>query len=546
MTRILLIQPPIRDFYLTVKRTIPYGLMCIAAALRREGFSVEIVDGLATNRSRIIPWPREMAHLAPYYGREDRSPFGLFHHFRHFGYSFEHIGKVARESGAFLVGIASLFTPYAREALETARAVKRFHPDCAVVMGGHHPTALPAAVLADPAVDYVIRGEGEAALPDLAKALKEGGDVSGVPGIGFRRAEGGIHASPPAMMADLDAYPLPALDLMKHAFYRRGGKGGAVITASRGCPLRCSYCALAGSPLTYRRRRVESVAAEMAGAVGGGGAGFIDFEDENLTLDRDWGRRLLAEIHRRFRGADLELRAMNGLYPPSLDGEMIQSMKTAGFRILNLSLSTTSSAQLRRFNRPDVRDGLERALRHAGRLGLQAVSYIIVGAPGQSAEESVADLLYLAERPGLAGVSVFYPAPGSGEYARCQKEGILPPRYSLMRASALPLSHTTSRTEAATLLRLGRILNFIKALAADGIDLPPPRRNVALHMPETDRREAGRRLLAWFLGDGKIRGVTPDGRVYEHLTARDLSRRFLQGLEAVDSIRKMISSRSRG
>ena len=32
MVDILLIQPPIRDFYLTAKLTMPYGLACIAAA----------------------------------------------------------------------------------------------------------------------------------------------------------------------------------------------------------------------------------------------------------------------------------------------------------------------------------------------------------------------------------------------------------------------------------------------------------------------------------------------------------------------------------
>jgi len=42
------------------------------------------------------------------------------------------------------------------------------------------------------------------------------------------------------------------------------------------------------------------------------------------------------------------------------------------------------------------------------------VGYIIVGAPGQNALDSVDDLLYLAERPVIAGVSVYYPAPGSG------------------------------------------------------------------------------------------------------------------------------------
>ncbi len=547
MDKILLIQPPIRDFYLTAKRTIPYGLMCIASALRREGFAVEMFDGLAAGRSRIIDRPPEMAYLDPYYGREDRSPFGLFHHFKHFGYSFEHIGAVARDSGAFLVGIASLFTPYAGEALETARAVKRFHPDCAVVLGGHHPAALPAAVLADPAVDYVIRGEGEAALPVLAKALKGGMDVGTVPGIGFRKGDGGLHLSAPAMMPDPDDYPLPALDLMKHAFYRRAGGGSAVVTASRGCPLKCSYCCLAGSPLTYRRRSVASVTAEIERAVNDFGAGFIDFEDENLTLNREWARRLLAEIRGRFRGRNLELRAMNGLYPPSLDAEMIRLMKTAGFRTLNLSLGSTSLSQLRRFNRPDVRDGLERSLVLAAEVGLEAVTYIIVGAPGQSPRESAADLNYLAERPTLAGVSVFYPAPGSADYAACEAAGLLPERFSLMRASALPISHATDRTGAATLLRLGRMLNFMKGLAADGLDPPAPSRNVRSRLTETDRRAVGSRLLAWFLGDGKIRGATSDGKVYEHVADPDLARMFLQGPAAAGgSIRKMMSSRSSG
>lgn len=547
MDKILLIQPPIRDFYLTAKRTIPYGLMCIAAALRREGFSVEIFDGLATGRSRIIDRPLEMAYLDPYYGREDRSPFGLFHHFKHFGYSFEHIGNVARNSGAFLVGIASLFTPYAEEALETARAVKRFHPDCAVVLGGHHPTALPEPVLAAPAVDFVIRGEGEAGLPMLAKALKGGMRLEDVPGIGFRKEDGRFHVSAPAVMSDLDDYPLPALDLMKHAFYRRAGRGSAVATASRGCPMRCSYCSLAGSPLPYRRRSVPLVMAEIEWAATDFGVGFIDFEDENLTLDRRWGRRLLTKIHDRFGRRRLELRAMNGLYPPSLDAEMIRWMKRAGFRTLNLSLGTVSPSGLRRFNRPDVQDGLERALGCAHTQGLDAVTYIIVGAPGQPPHESVADLAYLAARPTLAGVSVFYPAPGSADYGKCSAAGLLPDRFSLMRASALPISDVTDRTQSATLLRLGRLLNFIKGLTAEGVDLPAPSRDVRPRLAETDRRALGKRLLGWFLGDGKIRGAAPDGRVYEHLIDADLARMFRQELDAAGgSIRKMISSRSRG
>ena len=63
MPDILLIQPPIRDFYLTAKRTMPYGLASIAASLRQAGFSVTILDALATDKARVIAWPSEMAFL---------------------------------------------------------------------------------------------------------------------------------------------------------------------------------------------------------------------------------------------------------------------------------------------------------------------------------------------------------------------------------------------------------------------------------------------------------------------------------------------------
>jgi len=191
MSDIALLQPPIEDFYLTAKRTIPYGLACIAASLEKDGFSVEIIDGLATNKSRILPWPEEMAYLKPHYGRPDISPFALFHKYRHFGYSFDHLGKLAKQSGAFLIGISALFTPYHESVLKVAAAIKKQHPDCCIVVGGHHATALPEAVMNCAAVDYLIRGEGEIALPQLAAAIKNGhaqniDQLSLIPGLVLR------------------------------------------------------------------------------------------------------------------------------------------------------------------------------------------------------------------------------------------------------------------------------------------------------------------------------------------------------------------------
>ena len=534
MSDILLIQPPIRDFYLTAKRTIPYGLTCIAAALIESGYSVDILDGLATSKARVRELPEQMGYLRQYYGKPDRSPVALFYDYKHFGYSFEHIGSKARESGAFLVGISSLFTPYMRQAIQTAEVVKAYHPDCKIVLGGHHPTALPQSVMESGAVDFVLRGEGEVSMPLLAGTLAEGGRLDTIPGIVFRQEDGTLHINPPVQMQDPNNFPLPAFQLVNQRFYRRKQGGSMVIVAGRGCPMRCSYCSVGEkSFLKHRKRSVQSVIREIEQAVDQGNIGFIDFEDENLSLDRRWFLELLSAIQNRFGSGRFELRAMNGLYPPSLDEDVVREMRTAGFKTLNLSLGSTSSEQLKKFNRADVRESFNRALNLAEDFGLNAVGYVICAAPFQRAADSISDLLYLARRRVLAGVSIFYPAPGSRDFDLCEDHDLLPIEFSCLRSSALPLSHTTTRKEAVTVLRLARILNFIKSLLDQELPVPDASSAPIIVDDPADRLDTGKRVLSRFLADGRIYGVTPEGEVFEHNISKKLSRQFRAGLMTI-------------
>jgi hypothetical protein len=209
-------------------------------------------------------------------------------------------------------------------------------------------------------------------------------------------------------------------------------------------------------------------------------------------------------------------------------------MKTAGFKTLNLSLGSTSEEQLARFSRADVRPAFDRALNLAERFGMRAVGYVICAAPFQRSEDTISDLLYLAERRVLAGVSVFYPAPGSTDFGLCQKHGLLPDHFSGMRSSALPLSHTTSRKEAATLLRLARILNFMKSLLDAKTPVPDASpEKIRIDNPDS-RIEIGKQLIGQFLNDGRIRGVTPQGTVYDHLISKSVSREFVARLPQIN------------
>jgi len=52
-------------------------------------------------------------------------------------------------------------------------------------------------------------------------------------------------------------------------------------------------------------------------------------------------------------------------------------------------------------------------------------------------------------------------------------------------------------------------------------------------MDPANRIQAGRGLLALFLADGRIRGLTPDAEVYDHHVDAALCERFLSGLRKI-------------
>ncbi len=544
MTDILLVQPPIRDFYLTLKRTIPYGLSSIAAALKNDGFNVTLFDALASKKSKPIEMPETFSHLNGFYKCSDLSMFSLFHQYKHFGYSFEHIGKTARDINPILVGISSCFTPYADEAIETAHIIKKFLPTCKIVLGGHHPTVFFKETLEHTCVDFVLRGEGEASMPLLAKAVKNGLPLDKIPGMAYENPDGSMFISEPDWINDLTTLPLPDMTLVNSNFYRRNGRRSTTIVASRGCPMKCSYCSVSSTSAhgPFRQRDVKSILKEIEAQASSDDIGFIDFEDENLSLNKKWFLDLLEGINTIFKDNKIELRAMNGLYPPSLDEQIIVAMKAAGFNTLNLSLGSTSTAQLARFKRNDVIKAHELAVGLAQKHGLKSVSYIIAAAPGQTASSTLNDLMYIARLNTLAGLSIFYPAPGSLDYGYCEKNNLLPGHFTQMRSTALPISDTTTRLEAVTLLRLSRILNFIKHLKGSRQELPKAEPCSATKIDYGyDREWLSISLLKWFLYDGKIRGVSKNGNVYEHLVDTSLTDLFAAFLKK-DTVRPIISS----
>ena len=471
--KILLIQPPIQDFYQTSIRTQPIGLAYLAASLKREGHEVEILD-CQTEKKRSIPIPLELSYLKDFYPFNDRSPFKLYSGYYHFGMDWNEIRKRVEDSKADVFGISSSFTPYHGEALEIARMIKDWDRIKIVVMGGAHVSCDPEGVLRCPFVDYAILGEGEVRFPLLLGQIGKGKlkNIEKIDGIGYRK-DGEIQINPlQNFIQDLDSLPHPARELLDLDRYRIRKKRSTMIITSRGCPHGCSYCSthlIMGD--SFRMRSPEDILQEMIECQREYGIEIFDIEDDNFTFDEKRAKRLMSLIIETFGEGNLELSAMNGVSFASLDGELLRLMRKAGFKTINLSFVSTDPYTKEKMKRPKTMTGFDEILAEAERVSLQVIAYAILGMPGQTVEEMVDTLIYLMGRKVLIGPSVYYPTPGTPLFERCKKEGILPSHLVQWRSSAFPIeTKEFSRLDLLTLFRLARVINFIKG-KMDGKEL---------------------------------------------------------------------------
>ena len=468
--RILLIQPPVEDFYQTAIRTQPLGLACLAAALREHGHDIALLDCQQPGKKRQLPLPASFSYMQRFYTAGDISPFRLYGTYSHFGISWEEVRQAVAAAAPQAVGISCQFTPYVEETLKTSQIVKNINSAIPVIVGGAHASALPVEVLKSPYIDYVIIGEGEETLPALIDCLAEGRDPGSLAGIAYKYGGQSVVNPRRDFIENLDSLPLPARDLLNPAWYGVGKSPCAMLLTSRGCPQRCSYCSVhqvMGSRL--RLRSAEHVIAEIKDCHARFGITAFDFEDDNLTFDRQRALHILEGIVKIFGERQLRLFAMNGLSLISLDPELLQAMKAAGFERLDLSLGSSSHELNRRMDRPADNDRAEASLQEAARLGLPVTTYIILGMPGHRLEDMVDSIIYLMERPSMLGPSIFYPSPGTRTFDAVKEAGLCDvSQYAQLRSSAFPVETPyCCRLDLVTLLRLCRWIYFIKGLLAN-------------------------------------------------------------------------------
>ena len=463
--KLLLIQPPVQDFYDTDVRLQPIGLGYLKAAVKKHLPEVEVVirDAHGGAGRHTVRIPKELGYLTDYYGVDDKSPFSTFHRFYHFGQSFEQIENDIGMMQPDVVGISSLFTPYFREVLEIAAGVKKTC-DAKVVVGGSHASAAPDSLLVSPHVDYVIRGEGERPLVQLLRHLLGKAPVQSVPNLNYRQT-GGLVSNPMADNFPIDELPFPDLSDLHSSNYTLAGKPMTFMITSRSCPHKCSFCSVHTTFGTqYRRRSLENVLEEIEVRYRQGYQ-VIDFEDDNLTYYKSTFKELCRRLIERFPDREMQFVAMNGISYLSLDDELLELMYRAGFTDLNLALVSSDKTVRETTKRPHTLDAYLKVVYKAHQLRFKIVSYQILGLPNESLDSMIQTLAFNARLPVLLGASPFYRTPHS-PIARALQLTETDYVQARLTALAIETDHFT-RDDVYTLFVTTRIINFLKGLSIE-------------------------------------------------------------------------------
>lgn len=134
--------------------------------------------------------------------------------------------------------------PQLTRAVPHTRAVKARFPHVTVVWGGYFPSAHSEVCLRDPAIDYVVRSQGENTILELIDALENGKPLDAIDGLSYRDEKGFRHNRNRKLM-DPNVFPvLPYEKVPVRKYIKNTMLGTRTLSyhSSQGCPFTCSFC----------------------------------------------------------------------------------------------------------------------------------------------------------------------------------------------------------------------------------------------------------------------------------------------------------------
>lgn len=382
--------PPEKDTWYHGKRLPPIGLMYVASALEKAGFTVQMLDNYLMKKPA------------------------------------QEVKELITKLNPMMVGITCGSATYAR-CLETAKTIKEAKPDCVIVVGGWHASYLPETLLSHPEIDYVVMGEGERAITQLATELATGevSQAQTIDGVACRGSSGNI-INPPKFIENMDEIPYPARHLLSLELYDRtiefiDAKPADVMSISRGCVFNCGFCEtrkLWGN--ICRSFSPERVIGEIEDLMTRFGTRGIYFINDNFTLRKEKTKELCKLMIEK----KLNLEWVCDTRVDLVDDELLEFMSKAGCRVVWFGVESGSEKVLQRIGRNTKPEQVEAAFKLCKKHGIKTACSFMIGLPDETLADMEVSLKFAKKiNPDFCMFNIFIAYPDSRLYNEMLQSG---------------------------------------------------------------------------------------------------------------------------
>jgi magnesium-protoporphyrin IX monomethyl ester (oxidative) cyclase len=353
------------------------------------------------------------------------------------GLSAEAIAQRIRDFKPDMVIVEIPFSGWSKTAFEVVSTTKNVNKDITVVLFGLHPSSRPEACLENLDVDFVVVGEPEETVSELAEALAEGkNSFRGIDGLGFRENGKAFLNGKRSAIENLDSLPFPDRHLLPMDVYAKAVKQNplrgeiskpyTIVITSRGCPYNCVFCSnciVWGKQ--WRPRSPKNVVDELEQIIEAFGIEQVDFSDDNMTLDRQRMVEICDLIvERRLK---FEWFTPNGIRADSLDEALLRKMKAAGCKKIRIA---PESGVQRVVNEVIMKNqdlkAVEQAVILCKKVGIKVGCFFVIGLIGETKADIEKTIEFAYELRGLGAdtfiFSIAMPLYGTAFYEQA-KEG---------------------------------------------------------------------------------------------------------------------------
>ncbi len=376
----------------------PFYLAYSAAWLRKEGFSVDVLDCVALDFD-------EDDFIA--YLEKTKPEFILF----------------------------ETTTPTINYDLKLAKKIREKEASSKIIFAGAHSTTFSEKLMEkNRQIDFILRGEYEEILVNLMKAVRAGGVLEEVKGIAFRK-DGKVVATKNAPLIEpLDKLPHPARELFpapwksSPSIYWDGFcqmRPAIQMHASRGCPYRCDFCLW--NQVMYRQGKYRTfsparVVDEMEESVKKYGAREIYFDDDDFTINKKHVQGICEEIIRR--ELNVKWSCMGDAINP--DEALIELMAESGCIGMKFGVESGSARVLKNLGKPVNLDKVKKIARWCARWGIKTHATFSLGLFGDDSE-SVRETVDFMRKLDVDTIqlSISTPFPGTEFYRKSEEGGYL-------------------------------------------------------------------------------------------------------------------------